>query len=134
MSVRVIVLRQGRIAEITHPAAILQDEDTAGKLGVPINSYDVASKNPPDAEATEAPSSGDSHESVEIEEDRATTEADGSRKKADFTVYKYYLANAGYAAILCYLVAVVAWIFCTEFSSKSSMLPLIRDGARLTQY
>ncbi|KAH6659515.1 ABC transporter [Truncatella angustata] len=114
---RVIALRQGKIAEITRPAAILQDEDTAGNLGAPTNSHDDASENRPDAEATEAPSSGDPQEHLEIKEDGATMEVDGSRKKADFTVYKYYLANAGYAAILCYVVAVVAWIFCTEFST-----------------
>ena len=117
---RVIALKEGTITEITHPAAVLQDEDTAGKLGVALNLVDDASEDLADAKVGEAPPPGDRQEPFVIEEDRADPEADVSRKKADFTVYTYYLENAGYVAISCYVVAVIGWIFCTEFSSKSS--------------
>lgn len=95
-----------------------------------LDSHRDASGNPSEAEVAENPLPRNSL--VEIQEDGATTTADGSRKKADFALYKYYLENAGYAAVLCYAAAVVVWISCIEFSRKSSSLPSNRDSTRLT--
>jgi len=39
------------------------------------------------------------------------------RKNGALSVYRYYLASSGYAAVTLYGIFVTLWIFCTEFSS-----------------
>jgi ATP-binding cassette, subfamily C (CFTR/MRP), member 1 len=129
---RVIAVTGGTIAGIAHPTAIMQDEDISDRLGVPLNSHRGTSENFSDAAVVETFSRGDSQGTSIIGEDDTAAKADESRKKAEFTIYKYYLENSGYAAVLCYVAAVVVWIFCTEFSSKSTTLISMRDGTRLT--
>jgi ABC-type glutathione transport system ATPase component len=116
---RVIVLRNGKIAEITRPATFLHDRDTAERLQVRLDSHHDTSEDQCGAEVEQKPQPRELMAPGTTDEDR-TTPADGNRKKADFTIYKYYLANAGYAAMFFYGTAVVVWIFCTESSGKSS--------------
>lgn len=132
MADRIIAMRGGKIAGIDRPAVLLQDENTAERFGVPLDPHRDASEDPPDASVAETAPPGDPQGPPEMEKDGANATADGSRKKADFTIYKYYLANAGYTVVLCYAAAVVVWIFCTEFASKSNRLPSIGVSARLT--
>ncbi|KAI1268251.1 ABC transporter [Xylariaceae sp. FL1019] len=118
LSDKVIVMKEGSIVEVTRPAALQRDEDNVGKSGLSLNQYsDTILKEYQDAECAESSSTTESPEPIQAKEDGAPMEADESRKKADFTIYKYYLRNAGYTAMLCYAIAVVAWIFFTEFST-----------------
>ncbi|KAI0157335.1 ABC transporter [Xylariaceae sp. FL1272] len=118
LSDKVIVLKEDSIVEITRPAVILQDEDNVVNSGVLLNSYsDAVSKESRYADGAESSSSADLSEPTPTKEDGATIEADESRKKADWTIYIYYLRNAGYPEIVCYAIAVVSWIFFIEFST-----------------
>lgn len=43
---------------------------------------------------------------------------DTRRKEGDMSVYKYYLSGAGYFLVGLQVLAMIVWIFGTEFSSK----------------
>jgi len=54
---------------------------------------------------------------------------DVRRKNGQISVYKYYLASAGYIAVVGYVFFVVLWVFCLEFSSESAICYLTRSSS-----
>jgi len=47
-----------------------------------------------------------------------TDSHDDSRRRGDKEVYKYYFTRSGYTAVSMFVLFMVLWTFCTEFSGK----------------
>lgn len=45
-----------------------------------------------------------------------TDSHDDSRRRGDKEVYKYYFTSSGYTAVSMFVLFMVLWTFCTEFS------------------
>ena len=116
-----ISLKDGKIIEAGSSATILQGGCYNGKLGLSLPSAGNMIKMTQDAEHPGL-SREVSRDPAYITEENGTLATDVRRKNGDISFYKYYLMNAGYRAVGLYVFSVIIWIFCTEFSSESSLL------------
>lgn len=116
----IIVLGDGKIVETGSPAALLQSsEGYIGKLQLKLPSLDNAGASDPDNIIHElSRDTSNKNEFINTAEETTNILTDVRRKNGDVSVYKYYLDNAGYISVTLYALALVTWIFCTEFSSK----------------
>lgn len=115
----IFILQDGTIALAGSFTNLIQSQDYVSKLGLSL-SVDKA----PD-EVVERPkivhqAPCDSDEVHDMTDKLLT---DVRRKNGDASVYKYYLASSGYFIVDLHLAFMTAWIFCSEFSSKSAGLP-----------
>ncbi|XXG98141.1 hypothetical protein Hte_004462 [Hypoxylon texense] len=110
----IIVIEDGSIMETGSPTTLLQGDGYVSKLGITIQSE-------PDIEAPKAENTGlvreTSRASTTITEETNRSLTDLRRKHGDLTVYKYYIASAGYLAVGMYAGFISLWVFCTEFST-----------------
>lgn len=114
----IIVIEDGSIVETGSPVTLLQGDGYVSKLGITVQSE-------PDIENVETPKTENtglvremSRASTDMAEESNRSLTDLRRKHGDLTVYKYYIANAGYLAVGLYMGFISLWVFCMEFSSK----------------
>jgi ATP-binding cassette subfamily C (CFTR/MRP) protein 1 len=110
----IIVLEDGRIIETGKPSSLLINNGYVNKLGLSLPAHQKS------VDILEDPqlSRETSNRTDNVAEDSDPSLTDIRRKNGEMSVYKYYLKNAGYLAIGMYVLSVIIWIFCTEFSSK----------------
>lgn len=121
-----IVLEDGAITETGSPTTLLQGDGYTSKLGITALSDDVDDDAKADIKKGLKNVCPDLDSPIVLESSRTSKDTDETdkelpdlrRKNGDFAVYKYYIANAGYAAVFLYTIFITLWMFCTEFSSK----------------
>lgn len=127
----IVVLEDGTITETGSPATLLKGDGYISRLGITTISDadaddDVKEHIEEGLEADVGNVSRASGSMAVPQSPRTSKDIDETdkaipdlrRKNGDFAVYKYYISNAGYAAVLLYTVFIILWMFCTEFSSK----------------
>lgn len=113
----IIALQDGKIIEKGSPAMLFQSNGYVSKLGISLpSSEDIVEETAHELSPEPA------YKSADMAKETDKTLTDIRRKNADMSVYKYYLANAGYTAVCLYVISVIVWVFCSEFSSKSTVL------------
>lgn len=121
----IVALEDGAIVETGIPATLLQGDGYISRLGITAlpdgdgdfeehNEEDVGNSSRPLHLAAASKSTGTSNDIDEADKGLP----DSRRKNGDFAVYRYYIANAGYTAVILYTVFIILWMFCTEFSSR----------------
>ena len=115
----IITLQDGNITEIGSPSTLLKSSGYISKLGLSLDQSENEVALIPDIKD---PVSAPSGEESGLIDENEIIHTDLRRKNGDISVYKYYLTNAGSVAVGLYVVSVVIWIFCTEFSSKFNLL------------
>jgi ATP-binding cassette subfamily C (CFTR/MRP) protein 1 len=112
-------LKDGRIAQIGSPQALLAYEGYATKLGIALGDEDLIKEHVEDTEISRIESTvAESFHSVPRTTDEANITPDTTRKNGDWSVYSYYFSSSGYTIIIVFLVSMAVWIFCTEFASR----------------
>ncbi|KAI0160936.1 ABC transporter [Hypoxylon sp. FL1284] len=115
----ILVIEDGVITETGSPTTLLRGEGYLGKLGISVQAEsNVQSANDtPKAEPSDLSSEASRISADVAEEPSNKLLTDLRRKHGDFSVYKYYVVNAGYLVTSLYVGFMTLWIFCTEFSS-----------------
>ncbi|KAF6834852.1 ABC transporter [Colletotrichum musicola] len=109
----IISLEDGRIGEIGSPATLSQSGGYVHRLGLKLGPSDITTELPDtDDDAQHA----DEQPAKQLPADQPT-HTDIRRKNGEMSVYKYYLASAGWKAVTLYAVSCVMWVFFTEFST-----------------
>lgn len=117
----IIALENGKIIENANTMTLLQRNGYVSKLGLKPSSTEDIVKETTDAKDPQL-SHEASQKSADIAEEIDDIPTDIRRKNGDMSVYKYYLKNAGTLAVGIYVISLIIWTFCTEFSSKSAAL------------
>ncbi|KAK3690284.1 ABC transporter [Podospora appendiculata] len=127
---QIVVLDKGRVATVGSPTAVLQDNSgDIRKLALSISDSGSSKEGDIVDEITAAAGEGlragplpvgesldvDGASAPQVPEDNSLT--DTRRKNGELSVYKYYLASSGYVPVGLYALAIVLWVFCTEFST-----------------
>lgn len=129
----IVVLDNGKIVHVCSPQSLLQNHPgTVGVVGpsaprLTINES-TAEHRQPDIGAEQDQSRLDpgleapARQPLDVDgtedDNENNVSLDIRRKHGELSVYTYYLASSGYAAVALYGVTMALWIFCTEFSSK----------------
>jgi len=125
----IVVLEGGRVVDVGSLANLLQRErGYVKKLGLtvpqPLSDQIAPGAIKSDSATNMTPELGWPDVPAEEIISGSVTEAandssltDIRRKNGALSVYRYYLASSGYAAVTLYGIFVTLWIFCTEFSS-----------------
>jgi len=113
----IIAFDNGRIIETGKPATLIENDGYVNSLRLSLpsldNEYDSIScldEDPQRFHGEYRNSDSTSGESHSLDDIR--------RKNGDMSVYKYYLSNAGYLVVGFYVLSVIIWVFCIEFSSE----------------
>ncbi|OHE98210.1 ABC transporter [Colletotrichum orchidophilum] len=111
----IISLGNGRIQEFGNPAALVRGQGYTSKQGLNLSSDGVLedvhkSDDSVTPDKQTATPTNENHQ----EQKRHT---DIRRKNGEKSVYEYYLKNASWKAVTLYSIAVVVWIFFSEFST-----------------
>jgi hypothetical protein len=113
----VIALKDGEIVDTGKPQDLLAGDGYVSKLGM---------KMPSEIQAGELWENEESKPPVERTKEKTSTSIDQQRKKGELSVYMFYFANSGYFFLFGNLLSIVAWMFLTEFSSKSTSSLIMR--------
>ena len=115
----IIALEGGKIVESGSPAALLQSKGYIGRLKLELPSLDnIVELNMYDQDPELSRETSDKNEFTGTTKETAALLSDVRRKNGDISVYKYYLNSAGYISVGLFGLALITWIFFTEFSSK----------------
>jgi len=115
----IVALKDGRIAQIGSPQALLAYEGYVAKLGLALRDEDLIKEHAEDTEISRIESTvAESFISVPRTTNEANNTPDARRKNGDWSVYSYYFASSGYTIIIIFLISMAVWIFCTEFASR----------------
>lgn len=114
----IVTIEDGRITEAGSPGDLSQTKGYASKVGLTLPTTENLEESIPIVD--------NSASQVVSYEDSASINdpplPNLSRKNGQMSVYSYYLTNVGYGASILYILFLIIWIFCTEFSSKSRSL------------
>jgi ABC-type multidrug transport system ATPase subunit len=127
----VVVLENGRIAEIGSPQALSSYEGYVAKLGSSLRDEGPISEHTEDTEISRIQSPvAESSTSMPDTIEEATGALDLRRKNGDWSVYSYYFSTSGYKIIMLFLFSMASWVFTTEFASRCAKSA--QFGKRLT--
>jgi len=110
---RIIVLKDGNIIEQGSPNTLLKNEEYLKNLGL-VLPEEEATPPSPQIEISDVIDE-ESQASADVTDETENLLNDTRRKKADFSVYKYYFTSSGHLTIVLFLASMGVWVFFTEF-------------------
>jgi len=115
----IITIEKGSITGIGSPTTVLQNKsyNSKAELALVSSNNEVETIN---ADAADDVSALGASDPTNIGEVVDNIPYDLRRKNGDFSVYQYYLRSAGTVPVSLYMLGVLVWIFCSEFSSQSA--------------
>lgn len=114
----VVALKDGRITHVGRPDALFAGKQHMDQLEFGLQDQDSIKKVISHTETSpEEGSSAQSDACPSATVEGSEVAQDIRRRQGDWSTYSYYFSSSGRWSVISFLLAMAAWIFCTEFAS-----------------